>query len=381
MIVPDSNFRLNPDRSIYVNEAITFDLITKLTPAVVRLQTVNRDSITVYIDSPGGQVSALDSLVNLLRLPTQDSQKSCRIITAVTTLAASAAADLLASGDYAIAFPNSTIVYHGIRTIQRDPLTVERSSTLADSLRQSNDIFAMTLAKKIQLRFLLRYLQLRFEEFPRIKEQNPNLGEVECLINSLASKLSPTGIALCRRAQNRYGLYQRLIDTVLKAWKSNVKNQNSLASIEARHLHAIINYEVKLHKKDRTWSFQRSGLQRLAEDFFLLTEYINTFSDQGITGWCVSMKEYFLSTDEANAIDAINDEQQKQEAIVNKVKPFIHNSWAFFIALCHALQEQENELTAIDAYWIGLVDEVLGNNQLVTMRDLSEKKEQTKTTG
>jgi hypothetical protein len=29
---------------------------------------------------------------------------------------------------------------------------------------------------------------------------------------------------------------------------------------------------------------------------------------------------------------------------------------SFFVALCHALQQSENKLTAIDAFWLGLID-------------------------
>ena len=32
----------------------------------------------------------------------------------------------------------------------------------------------------------------------------------------------------------------------------------------------------------------------------------------------------------------------------------------------------ENKLTAVDAYWLGLVDEVIGESDLWTMRDLFE---------
>jgi hypothetical protein len=41
--------------------------------------------------------------------------------------------------------------------------------------------------------------------------------------------------------------------------------------------------------------------------------------------------------------------------------------------LCHALQEGENELTATDAYWLGLVDEVVGKN-LLSARSFEEFK-------
>jgi hypothetical protein len=49
--------------------------------------------------------------------------------------------------------------------------------------------------------------------------------------------------------------------------------------------------------------------------------------------------------------------------------------WSFFVALCHALQEGENDVTAKDAYWLGLVDEVLGEAELPSMRVVAEYKE------
>ena len=45
--------------------------------------------------------------------------------------------------------------------------------------------------------------------------------------------------------------------------------------------------------------------------------------------------------------------------MIEKVRPFLQPVLSFFVAFCHALQEGENELTATDAYWLGLVDEVM----------------------
>jgi hypothetical protein len=42
--------------------------------------------------------------------------------------------------------------------------------------------------------------------------------------------------------------------------------------------------------------------------------------------------------------------------------------------LYHALQEGENELTATDAAWFGLIDEVIGSSDLPSMRLLAEFK-------
>jgi ATP-dependent protease ClpP protease subunit len=78
-----------------VNGVINRDMLSRLTPQILKLQSVSRDPITVYIDSPGGNVSNMETILRLLRLTDQDSSPACQIITAVTTMAGSAAADLL----------------------------------------------------------------------------------------------------------------------------------------------------------------------------------------------------------------------------------------------------------------------------------------------
>lgn len=157
MIVPHSYYRLNPSRALYINGPINRDLVTRITPQILKLQSINRSPITVYIDSPGGHVSSMETILRLLKLSDQDSSGPCHIITAVTTRAASAAVDLLSSGDYAIAFPTSSILYHGLRQQETNPLTVETTSMLTNVLRFSNDIYAMSLAQKIEDRFSFRY--------------------------------------------------------------------------------------------------------------------------------------------------------------------------------------------------------------------------------
>ena len=43
------------------------------------------------------------------------------------------------------------------------------------------------------------------------------------------------------------------------------------------------------------------------------------------------------------------------KTIINRHK---YRESSFFVALCHALYEGENELTAMDAVWLGLVDTI-----------------------
>src|SRR5262249_14514079 len=86
--------------------------------------------------------------LRLLKLSDQDTSASCHTFTAVVNQAASGAADLLSSGDYAVAYPSAKLLYHGTQTEDPTPLTVERTSMLGWYLRLTNDRYAMALARK-----------------------------------------------------------------------------------------------------------------------------------------------------------------------------------------------------------------------------------------
>lgn len=92
-----SNYRENHRRAIYVCGEINEDLLHKLTPQINALRCESRDPITVYIDSVGGSVPVAERLRGLLVAPTPEGE-ACSLVTVVTGLAASAAADLLALG-------------------------------------------------------------------------------------------------------------------------------------------------------------------------------------------------------------------------------------------------------------------------------------------
>jgi hypothetical protein len=79
-----------------------------------------------------------------------------------------------------------------------------------------------------------------------------------------------------------------------------------------------------------------------------------------------------LSPEDQQAIDKITDVAKRNEQLLQKVQPIIEPIWMFFVALCHALQEDDNEITANDAFWFGLVDEVWGNSSVITGRWFAE---------
>ncbi|MBI2928712.1 MAG: ATP-dependent Clp protease proteolytic subunit [Verrucomicrobia bacterium] len=138
MSAPSKDFRENPSRAVYILGRIDQQQVYRVTPDILRLRAESSEPITVYIDSLGGETLFAEDIRSLLYAPNQDSQVR-RIITVVTNVAASAAADLLALGDYAIAYKNSYALYHGTRQASQAALTTEKAESLAKSLKQTNE--------------------------------------------------------------------------------------------------------------------------------------------------------------------------------------------------------------------------------------------------
>jgi len=67
-------------------------------------------------------------------------------------------------------------------------------------------------------------------------------------------------------------------------------------------------------------------------------------------------------------------EADRPKKMVEKARPALRPVWSFFVAFCHAMQEGENDLTARDAFWLGLIDEVIGEEGLPSYRMISEYK-------
>src|SRR5271157_5888580 len=318
----------------------------------------------------------METLLRTLRLTDQDSSDPCHIITAVTTRAASAAADMLSSGDYAVAYPHSTILYHGMRTQESDPLTVESTSALTRILRRSNDRYAVELARKIDDRFKFRFLFAR-SSFDEVRSKYPNeqRSDLECFIEFIDGKLSKEGREVWKRTQSRHDRYSDLFTTVLK--KIKAPGALSAAKADAEALKAIIEYELKANKNDPSWSFRGGGIERLTDDFFLFHEYLSGFAGGRLQSWSADLGSLVLSPEKFSEIEAISDEKERERKLNETVFPLLEPLAAFFAAFCHALQEGENELTATDAYWLGLIDEVVGEDDLLCLRHMEENKPDT----
>jgi ATP-dependent protease ClpP protease subunit len=375
-IKPIAKYRPNPSRAIQLDGVMDDQMLSRLTPQIIKLQHASRSPITVYINSPGGQAEVMQSILRTLKLTDQDATGPCDIITVVTVKASSAAADLLSAGDYCIAYPNSKVLYHGVRMQSilpvLQPFTAERTSLLAHFLRLTNDSYAMDLARKAEHRFLLRFILMR-PEFPTFVAAHPQktLSEFDCFLGVLSEKLSANAQRVLSKAQARYARYAPLLKKLTKA--NNKQGPNLPATIEADRIKAIVDFELSQNKSDVNWTFKDGGgLSRLVEDFYLIAEYIDTQESERLKHWCLNLGRMSLSKEDTAELDKIPDEKTRNEKLIEKVRPPTQPVLMFFVALCHALQEEDNELTATDAYWFGLVDEVWGNTSLFNGRLFEE---------
>jgi hypothetical protein len=148
--------------------------------------------------------------------------------------------------------------------------------------------------------------------------------------------------------------------------------------MEADHIKAIVALEVKNNENNPDWSFTHGGIGSLVDDFFLWNEYMDTFrGSERLREWCLMFARWIVPPEKAKEIEGIEDGKVRADRFVEAVSPIIEPISAFFMALCHTLQEGENELTASDAYWLGIVDEVIGE-PLPTTRWFAEYRQDAK---
>ena len=146
-------------RSIMIRDTIDDDLLKKITPEILLLRQQSDAAITVGLDSPGGSIPALESMLALLTGPTQD-KKSGQIITVATNRAFSAAASFLAFGTYAVALPHSKILFHDVRYGGMEDVTPTKARDAANALQDVNDSFALRLARRVIRRLIWVYIDL-----------------------------------------------------------------------------------------------------------------------------------------------------------------------------------------------------------------------------
>ena len=388
----------NWDRAIFIDEPLTDSLVRRLTPSILKYRQESANPITVGIDSPGGSLAALDTLLGLLTGPAQNRNRG-NIVTVTTNRAYSAAANLLAFGDYSVALSHSKILCHDVRYSEVENVTPSKAMDIAKSLQATNDRFALRLANEIIQRLIWVFIDVE-EKVPEVTSKWPKklakyrsyLGaaanpitdvhfvDIASFATVLYAKLSPENDALIDSVMERLGKWV-ILSNLAKASPTFREKGSRIPGLldGAKHLHKALSYNsesldasendlklfftllvAELNEKNKKF---RTNLDEATRNFFL----IESMSDEKHRH---SAMRLMLRNEVIFFGQSVKDlEDEERSKLVASALPYAQLFWLFCVSLCRELFEGEHVLTPRDAQMLGLVDEIAGGGEIESRRE------------
>jgi len=349
----------DPSRRVKMHGALSKDRALRLSAEIKTLLEQSPDPITITIKSPGGKIEAFFELDELFNAP-EPANADIKIIT-VAHRASSAAACLLVAGHVAYATRRARILFHGTRSKPHNGIKIlKREYALAMAMRldRENRKVAGTLAKRVVARMAARYLELKPPAQSRFVQDNPWI-----FFKNFADALRPQ-LSSPRAEKLLYESLDRLklILAVNRFYPARVPRQNSmsLAPLEARLCKAVIDYEAKA-RSSGDWSLDSTAAAELMMDYLLARDHLRGEHLATVRNLIRAVGPRFFSKAETKEYAKLKKTKPaKAEAyLLTRVMPCLLGFWYFASTLCHRLLSGENSLSATDAYWLGLVDEIL----------------------
>jgi hypothetical protein len=252
-------------------------------------------------------------------------------------------------------------------------LTRERAIDLAKSLASTNEQYALQLAHNSIARFMFRYAFLRPEfEGIRADRDGRSLSDASCLLFALQDRVSSQLWSLLTEAMIR-SLDNDLLDnraSQIMAAHGSVQELPT-ASFEALLLNCIVDHLVDNHKDEEGWSLRRAGFNKIEENFEILIDSHADRHKEQIKKLSNRWGEFFLEAAEQSEFSTVA-EADRNAWLLNRVEYKIRSVWFLFVSICRLLQESDNFFSAEDAYWVGLIDEIIGRNDLPSPRTFVE---------
>lgn len=400
---------INWERSIFIDTVFDDELLKKLTPLILKLRQESSDPITVAIDSPGGSLATLDSLLGLLTGPSQDG-KNGSVVTVVTNRAYSAAANLLSLGDYSVALTHSEILFHDVRYSGIQDVTPSKARAVASSLQVTNDEFALKLANRLINRLIWVFIDQKsnFESFGKkypsvLKRYKNYLGDwsspiegrnffdVAGFATCLYAQLSARNESLINSVMTRLGKW-----VILKGFAERFPTYRQKGARKpglldgARELHKTLGGDAeRLHssEKDLKLIFAllvsellehssnprefNISLEEATRNFALIQSMDDRQHNRSATRLMLRHQYLFFGKE----IDNLNEDERKDE--IKKAAPYAQLFWLFCVSLCRELFEGEHILKPEEGQLLGLIDEVAGGGPIESRREYRVKKAQS----
>jgi ATP-dependent protease ClpP protease subunit len=364
----DPKYRPNYDRSVTISGVIGDTLVARLLPEIVRLQSDSRDPITVYIDSPGGDVDCARLILEALRAGDQDRSKPCRIITVALGEASSAASDILTAGDYALAYPYSKILCHGTRIRPQSAFTKAEATSYAQYMAGQDEGFAITLARNCIDRFMFRFSRfwLRLDVLAAEKG-GPGLFGYE---DSLTAKsIAETMISILQLGYVNNAIVEQLVvagETAneIASFAKNSKLMETLKLSDEKNRNASVRNEIL--KDAAAKGALVVSFADLETRYLLLCDFVEWHHREMITKlknrW---VADFFDDPSQDPAFSKLGrigfaSEKDRWKSVFQYMDTMCLSIWFLFVFFCRQLQTGDFPMAATEAYWLGLIDEVIG---------------------
>lgn len=423
-------YELNWTRVIYVNSKIDNALFNALVPDIMQLRSSGIDPITIAINSFGGSIASLEALVDLIKASDQDGN-ACDMYCVATNHAISAAAIMLALGDYSLAYRHSQILFHDIRYSEVQNVTPDRALQTAKNLKSENDRLALKVAERVVRRLVWVYIDIqtsfdsaRAANIDYVNEFSPILEEV--CPRKPENEIDVLGFALAIYARlNSESSREVLLKTLrnLREWVFVEKIERSISDYEKtpgqinligavnkifqkisgesvqitsqkdnpRQVELMLNPELQKDLKlfleivlrkaslDSAWSIGSGGFEGMQRDFDLIHGLKDSRHIEMVVQMMISHDFTFFGRSMSDELGQASTLEDKR----NLVAPYYPQArlfWYFTVLLCRSLFEGENSISATDAQLFGLVDEVSGGGEVESRREYRIKNAKTKKT-
>lgn len=145
--------------------------------------------------------------------------------------------------------------------------------------------------------------------------------------------------------------------------KAGLKDTDGRLAADAKVFRAILNFEIREHR-NHEWCLDEFGMQDVVADYFLLRDYIFGEHVHHLDSAVERYGPSFLSEEQFAEFTAkeASDPAAARQWLKPLVEPDVREFWHFTVCLCRLMQEGENSLGATDAYWLGVVDEIVGSD-------------------
>jgi len=77
-----------------------------------------------------------------------------------------------------------------------------------------------------------------------------------------------------------------------------LEKENHSSQFEVDQIRAIMEFEVRANKKNKSWKFETEGIHRLTDDFFLLNEYLAFFEGERFKSLVLRWGAFLLTPEE-----------------------------------------------------------------------------------